>query len=69
MDTNRAGVHSLRRAGAAFLHQSGIPLEDIRQTGDWASLVALMYLAKPMSVRIALDMVVSRALDKVKIGC
>ena len=55
VDPHRAGVHSLRRAGAAFMHQVGIPLEDIRQTGDWASLAALLYLAKPMSARIALD--------------
>ena len=61
IDTNRAGVHSLRRAGAAFLHQCGIPLEDIRQTGDWSSLAALLYLAKPMNARIALDTVVSNA--------
>ena len=55
VDPHRAGVHSLRRAGAAFMHQVGIPLEDIRQTGDWASLAALLYLAKPISARIALD--------------
>ena len=66
--THRAGVHSLRRAGAAFLHQSGIPLEDIRQTGDWSSLAALLYLAKPISARIALDNVASRALMKVHVG-
>lgn len=62
VNPDRAGVHSLRRAGAVFLHQSGIPLEDIRQVGDWASLTALIYLAKPMSARIGLDLVVSRAL-------
>lgn len=62
MNPDRAGVHSLRRAGAVFLHQSGIPLEDIRQVGDWASLTALIYLAKPMSARIELDNIVSRAL-------
>jgi hypothetical protein len=58
MDVPGAGVHSLRRAGAAFLHHSGVPLEDIRQTGDWASLTALIYLAKPLSSRIDLDRLV-----------
>ena len=46
MDVKGAGCHSLRRSGAAFLHHCGVPLEDIRQTGDWASLTALIYLAK-----------------------
>ena len=55
----------LRRAGAAFLHRSGVPLEDIRQAGDWVSLTALIYLAKPLSSRINLDMmVVDAILDK-----
>ena len=62
VNPDRAGVHSLRRAGAVFLHQSGVPLEDIRQAGDWAGLTALIYLAKPMSARINLDLMVSRAL-------
>ena len=58
LDVLGAGCHSLRRAGAAFLHHSGVPLEDIRQTGDWASLTALIYLAKPLSSRIDLDRMV-----------
>lgn len=62
MNPERAGVHSMRRAGAAFFHQSGIPLEDIRQVGDWASLTALIYLAKPMSARIAMDRKITDAL-------
>ena len=65
LDVHGAGCHSLRRAGAAFLHHSGVPLEDIRQTGDWASLTALIYLAKPLSSRIDLDrMVVDSMLGK-----
>ena len=62
LDVPGAGPHSLRRAGAAFLHHCGVPLEDIRQTGDWASLTALIYLAKPLSSRINLDKMVSDAL-------
>ena len=64
VNPERAGIHSLRRAGAVFLHESGVPLEDIRQVGDWASLTALIYLAKPMSARIDLDLTVSEALTK-----
>ena len=59
LDVPGSGCHSLRRAGAAFLHHCGVPLEDIRQTGDWASLTALIYLAKPLSSRIDLDRLVS----------
>ena len=62
MDCERAGVHSLRRSGAAFMHACGVPLEDIRYTGDWASLSALIYLAKPISSRILTDCAVSRAI-------
>jgi len=62
MNPERAGVHSMRRAGAAFFHQSGIPLEDIRQVGDWASLTALIYLAKPMSARIEMDYKITTAI-------
>ena len=58
LDEPGSGCHSLRRAGAAFLHHCGVPLEDIRQTGDWASLTALVYLAKPLSSRIDLDRLV-----------
>ena len=62
MDIPGAGVHSLRRAGAAFLHHAGVPLEDIRQAGDWVSLTALIYLAKPLSSRIDLDRLVVDAI-------
>ena len=63
LDLPGSGVHSLRRAGAAYLHHCGVPLEDIRQTGDWASLTALIYLAKPLSSRIDLDRLVSEAIS------
>ena len=55
LDANRAGVHSLRRSGAAFMHLCGVPLEDIRYTGDWSSLSALIYLAKPVQTRVMID--------------
>lgn len=63
VDTERAGVHSLRRSGAAFMHLCGVPLEDIRFTGDWASLSALIYLAKPMRTRILTDCAIAKAIS------
>ena len=43
------GTHSMRRAGAGFLHGIGIPLEDIMAMGDWHSLAVLDYLITPVS--------------------
>ena len=62
LDSENVGLHSLRRAGALFMHNIGPSLEDIRQAGDWASMAALLYLAKPFSLKVKSDMVVSRAL-------
>ena len=62
VDPSNVGLHSLRRAGAAFMHSVGLTLEDIRQAGDWQSLAALLYLAKPLSTRVHLDQRVSSAL-------
>ena len=38
------GGHSLRRGGASWAYQSGIPVETIRQLGDWKSLAYLDYI-------------------------
>lgn len=61
-DPHRAGMHSLRRAGALYMYSVGLTIEDIRQAGDWQSMAALIYLTKPYSVRIETDEVVSRCL-------
>ena len=60
--SENTGLHSLRRAGALFMFDIGLSLEDIRQAGDWASMAALLYLAKPLSLKVRSDSVVSRAL-------
>ena len=52
----------MRRAGAAYMHSLGLSLEDIREAGDWSSMAALLYLAKPMSNRIVIDSKVSQDL-------
>lgn len=56
------GLHSLRRSGALFMHDSGLGLDDIRQHGDWNSMAALVYLTKPLQLRIVNDSIVSKAL-------
>ena len=63
MDPERAGMHSLRRAGALYMYSLGLTIEDIRQAGDWQSLAALIYLTKPFVVRVETDLVVSKCLS------
>ena len=47
MDPSEYGSHSLRRAGALFLHELQVPLSDIMCLGDWASMSVLDYLVTP----------------------
>ena len=61
-DSTGTGMHSLRRSGASYMYKLGLSLDDIRQAGDWRSLAALIYLTKPISVRVHSDSVVSKAL-------
>ena len=62
-DPDNVGLHSLRRAGASYMHSIGLTLEDIRQVGDWQSLAALIYLAHPLQGRIETDRRVSSSLQ------
>ena len=63
MDCAGAGMHSLRRSGAAYMYSIGLSLDDVRQAGDWKSLAALIYLTKPLSGRVATDYIVSKSLS------
>ena len=63
LPSERAGMHSLRRAGALYMYRLGLSIEDIRQAGDWASMAALLYLTKPYSMRVDTDLIVSRCLS------
>ena len=63
LDKERAGMHSLRRAGALYMYNLGLTIEDIRQAGDWSSMAALLYLTKPYKMRIDTDWVVSKYLS------
>ena len=62
-DTEHVGLHSLKRAGASIMHSVGLPLEDIRQTGDWKSLAVLIYLAGPLQGHIDVDTRVTASLQ------
>ena len=55
-DPDSVGLHSLRRSGAQFLHQIGVPLEDIKSVGDWSSWAVLMYLISPFERKVDIDM-------------
>ena len=63
LPSERAGMHSLRRAGALYMYRLGLSLEDIRQAGDWSSMAALLYLTKPYKMRVDTDLIVSRCLS------
>lgn len=45
LDSSRYGTHSMRRSGATFLNDIGVPLHEIQMLGDWQSLAVLLYLA------------------------
>lgn len=49
------GTHSLRRSGATFLSQIGIPLHEIKTVGDWKSLAVLAYLVTPIERKEEID--------------
>lgn len=57
------GLHSMRRAGAAFLHSIGVSLVDVMNAGDWKSLAALSYLISPLSRKVEIEGVACTALD------
>ena len=46
--------HSLRRGGATFAFQCGIPAELIKIQGDWRSDACLLYLMIPLADRLVL---------------
>lgn len=62
---NEVGLHSMRRAGAAYLHSVGVSLIDIMSAGDWKSLAALAYLITPLSRKLEIEDMVSNALQDV----
>lgn len=69
LESTRVGCHSLRRAGALYMYNLGLSLEDIRQAGDWSSMAALVYLTKPFANRVSTDSVVSKSLSSYASHC
>ena len=66
LDSVGAGMHCLRRAGAAYMYSLGPSVDDVRQAGNWKSLAALIYLTKPLSGRVESDRIVSYALRVIR---
>ncbi len=55
--------HSLRRGGATFAHNSGAPLELIQAQGDWCSMAVLVYLTRPVSLRVQIARLMAASID------
>ena len=51
----RISSHGLRRGGATYLALLGVPVDVIKETGDWRSDQVYEYLRRPMEDRIKLD--------------
>lgn len=49
------GMHSLWRGAATVMALAGMPLEDIKNRGDWQSVAVLKYLAYPVSQKIQIE--------------
>lgn len=59
----QVGLHSLRRAGAAFLQSIGVSLVDIMNAGDWKSLAALSYSVSLLERKLVIEDRVCSALS------
>lgn len=54
LDPSKYSGHSLRRGGASFALQCGVPTEWIKLQGDWASDAYERYLSPAFSLRVKL---------------
>ena len=52
LDPKHFSSHSLRRGGATWAAQIGLPGEVIQMLGDWHSDAYLLYMSIPMSSKI-----------------
>ena len=59
LDPQDFSGHSLRRGGATFAFQCGIPAELIKLQGDWRSDAYMLYLSLPLADRLVLSNLVS----------
>ena len=60
----RISSHGLRRGGATYLALLGIPLDVIKETGDWRSDQVYEYLRRPLEERIKMDSQVAAMLAR-----
>lgn len=49
------GMHSLRRGAATLMSLGGMPIEDIKDRGDWKSDVFYKYIAYPMQRKVDVE--------------
>lgn len=66
LSPEQMGLHSLRRAGAAFLQSIGVSLVDIMNTCDWKSLAALSYMVSPIERKLVIEETVCSALSSLE---
>lgn len=62
LSRSEVGLHSLRRSGAMFLQEIGIPLHEIQMLGDWRSLAVLYYLSSTYKRKLEIQKQVVMAL-------
>lgn len=49
------GMHSMRRGAATLMSLGGMPLEDIKDRGDWKTDVFYKYIAYPMQRKVFIE--------------
>lgn len=49
------GMHSMRRGAATLMSLGGMPLEDIKDRGDWKTDVFYKYIAYPMQRKVCVE--------------
>ena len=59
LDPKDFSGHSLRRGGATFAFQCGIPAELIKLQGDWRSDAYMLYLSLPLADRLVLTQIIA----------
>ena len=59
LDPQDFSGHSLRRGGATFAFQCGIPAELIKLQGDWHSDAYMLYLSLPLADRLVLTRIIA----------
>ena len=60
LDPDDFPSHSLRRGGATFAFQCGIPSELIKLQGDWRSDAYMLYLTLPLADRLVLSQLIKQ---------